>query len=279
MSKSKEYKAFNLESLSSEAVQKAPRILVVGGEKMGKTSFACGDRMENGKIVEWGLNNPVLLPISGEQGADSIPVPKFPVASRHEDVMEAIGSLAKEKHDFRFLVIDSLSTLMRVVKKNVQDEYTEMRDERTFDRYNAGVNLCKPVFEQLREGLDYLRENRDMGSILICHTPQKPKTITDPDQSAYDAWTADLPDAVYSIFSRWADVIIFPTTKAVTKKEDVGFGKEQGRLVEIGNGQRVILTRKSKGHPSGGRGIYGSLPDEIPFTWHDFMEAVSAASN
>lgn len=268
---------FNIASLSADTINMPPRMLIVAGEKMGKTSFAAGDRVENGKVVEYGLNSPVILPIRGEEGAEHIPVPKFPTAEKFEDIMEAINALRTEEHDRQFLVIDSITTLMRLVKAKVQKDYPALQDEQKFDQYNKGINLCKPYFEQLRDALNQLREERGMGIILIIHTPQKPKTITDPDMSAYDAWTADLPDAIYSVLSRWADYIGYASTKSITKKEDVGFGKEQGRAVTLNGGQRFLFNAKSKGHPSGGRGIYGQLPDEIPFDWASFQDAVSAA--
>ena len=63
--------AFDLASISNEAVARAPRIVLLGVEKIGKTSFACGDRVADGKIVEYGLNRPVIVSVRGEQGADS----------------------------------------------------------------------------------------------------------------------------------------------------------------------------------------------------------------
>ena len=55
--------AFDLASISNEAVARAPRIVLLGVEKIGKTSFACGDRVADGKIL---YGNFTARPIWGQ---------------------------------------------------------------------------------------------------------------------------------------------------------------------------------------------------------------------
>ena len=114
--------AFDLASISNEAVARAPRIVLLGVEKIGKTSFACGDRVVDGKIVEYGLNRPVIVSVRGEQGADAIPVPKFPVAQSLDNVIEALASLYTGDHEFGTVVIDSVSALEPLVWADVCQE-------------------------------------------------------------------------------------------------------------------------------------------------------------
>ena len=60
--------SFTLASLSDRAVMKAPRIVLLGTEKIGKTSFACGSRIANGSVEEVGINSPVVISVRGEEG-------------------------------------------------------------------------------------------------------------------------------------------------------------------------------------------------------------------
>ena len=78
--------SFDLASVSSEIRQRAPRIIVLGVEKIGKSTFAAG------------ANAPIFLPIKGEEGVDDIKVPKAPVCNSFGDVMGWIGSLYTEDH-------------------------------------------------------------------------------------------------------------------------------------------------------------------------------------
>ena len=59
---------FGLNSIQQGKVNRPPRIILLGTPKVGKTSFACQSP------------NPILLPIKGEEGADDMDIPKFPVA-------------------------------------------------------------------------------------------------------------------------------------------------------------------------------------------------------
>ena len=68
-----------LESLSKGQQTRAPRMVILGVEKIGKTSFACGCHFdETGALAETGLNAPVVIPCKGEEGADGIGVTTFP---------------------------------------------------------------------------------------------------------------------------------------------------------------------------------------------------------
>lgn len=268
--------SFNLASLSSEAVTKAPRIVLLGVEKIGKTTFSCGSRVENGQVVEFGLNKPVVVSVKGEEGADSIPVAKFPVAQSYDNVMEAMSSLWGEEHDFQTVVVDSVSTLYRRVKEAIQaDPVNKMPTDIEYDRFNRGPMIAIKYFENLLAAADALREKKGMASVFIGHV--KVKTITNPDMDPYDAYVWDLPDAIANLIYRWSDVILFASTKGAAKKDAEKFGGEHRRAIETAEGQRFVYTQKRLKHPGGGRGVYGRLPYELPFSWSDFTAAVNAA--
>lgn len=271
--------AFNLASISREAVVKAPRILLLAKEKVGKTAFSAGDRVENGQIVEWGLNRPVILPIKGEQGADDIPVAKFPVATEFDNVIEAIGTLATEEHDFQTFAIDSLTTLEEIVKRKVMlDNPKDFRTDADYIRYNNGPRAAAAVHRMICDGLDVLRERKSMCTIITAHIKHNTKEIIDPEQGPFSAWVADIPDPVFSVYARWADVVLYASTKNITKSVEAGMGRTVSQSVDVGNGQRFLFTRATKSHPSGGRGVYGHLPAEIPFDWYSFNQAVASAA-
>ena len=75
-----------LESLSKGQQTRAPRMVILGVEKIGKTSFACGCHFdETGALAETGLNAPVVIPCKGEEGTDSLDVTTFPTATTAEE--------------------------------------------------------------------------------------------------------------------------------------------------------------------------------------------------
>ena len=61
--------AYDLSQISSGVCVRAPRIILLGVEKIGKSTFAAG------------ANRPVFLPIKGEEGIDELDVDKVPVCN------------------------------------------------------------------------------------------------------------------------------------------------------------------------------------------------------
>jgi hypothetical protein len=269
--------ALSLASISTETAVKAPRIIVLGVEKIGKTTFACGSRIEHNQVVEYGLNNPILLQIKGEEGADDLAIPKFPVLDSFADVMSALGALYQENHEFGTVVLDSASALEPLVFDAVCKEAGVQSIEKVGGGYGKGYTEALAKWRIITETLDALREPKQMASIIIGHV--RVKRFDDPNGDSYDQYQFDLNDKAANLLFRWADAILFCNTKTVVKKEDVGFGNEKARGVDISGGQRFIYTQKRPAHPGGGRGIYGRLPYELPLDWAAYQAAIAAALN
>jgi hypothetical protein len=268
--------SFNLASLSNKAALKAPRIVLLGVEKIGKTTFACGSRVEDGHIAEVGLNAPVVISVKGEEGADEFNVPKFPVAQSFDEVMDAVGSLYAEDHEMRTVVLDSASALEPLVWDKLCRDNNANSIEKVGGGYGKGYTEALTVWRGLLDGLDALRDKKNMSSIIIGHV--KVKAVNNPDTDAYDAYQMDINDKAANLLYRWADLILFCNVKVVVRKEDTGFG-EKARAVDASAGQRFLYTAKRPSHPGGGRGVYGRLPYELPLDWAAFQEAVTNVCN
>ena len=266
--------AITLASLSKGTQVRAPRIIVLGVEKIGKTTFSCGTRFDkNGQIAETGINGPVVLPIKGEEGADALDVTSFPTMTSYDETMEAIGALYGEDHAHMTAVIDSASALEPLIWDSVCKADKSDSIEEVGGGYGKGYTESLRYWRSLLEGLDALREKKEMSSIIIGHV--KAKRFDDPTGDSYDRYTFDINDKAANLLFRWADVILFCNTKVVVKKEDKGFGAEKKRGIDITNGQRFLFTQKRPAHPGGGRGVYGHLPYELPLDWSEFEKAVS----
>lgn len=267
--------SFNLASLSAEAVIKAPRILLLGVEKIGKTTFACGARVEDGQLVEVGLNKPVVIPVRGEEGADEFAVAKFPTAQSFDDVLSAISSLYTEEHAFETVVIDSASALEPLIHDKVCADYKATSIEEVLGGYGKGFGEAMKYWRGLTNGLDALRNSKDMRSIIVGHI--KIKGIKNPGTDAYDAFQFDINERASQMLLKWADLILFANSKITVRKEDVGFNKTKARAVDAAGGQRFLYTQKHPAYPAGGRGVLGRLPNEIPLDWATFQDAVASA--
>lgn len=262
--------AFNLDSITSGTRLRPPRIILLGVEKIGKSTFAAGS------------DRPIFIPIKGEEGIDSISVPQFPTCRTVQDIEQCFTVLYNDKHDYGTAVIDSASALEPLIWADVCKTQGNVDSiEKVGGGYAKGYSEAIYYWRRITEALDALRNERNMASILIGHV--NVRRFDDPCAGGYDQYHFDIQDgkscsAVNTLF-RWADVILFCNTKVVAKEVAKDFGKVKSLGIDISGGQRFLYTQKQPSHPGGGRGVFGQLPYELPLNWNNFMDAVSAASN
>jgi hypothetical protein len=261
---------FNLDSITYGAEFRPPRIVLLGVEKIGKSTFAAGAESGDGRV-------PIFIPIVGEEGIDALEVNKFPTCRSYADVESCLVTLYKEQHNYGMTVIDSASALEPLIWARVCEIEKVESIEKVGGGYAKGYTEALYLWRRMTEGLDALRTYRNMASIIIGHV--KIKRFDDPCGDSYDTYQFDLHGGAANLLYRWADVILFANTKVFVRKEDVGFGKEKHRGIEISDGARFLYTQKRPSHPGGGRGLFGQLPYELPLSWQNFIDAVSAVSN
>lgn len=253
--------SFDLSSIKTTGEGLAPRIIVLGTEKIGKTTFASQ------------FPSPVFLPIKGEEGVDDLEgIARFPRAEKFDDVLKAIKTLIKEKHNYETFVIDSASALEPIVWEHLCEESNCNSIERVGGGYGKGYVEAVSKWRLLMEGFDRLRA-QNITVIIIGHA--KVKRFDDPLGLSFDQYQFDVHEKVHLCLQRWADSILFLSTETIVQTEDVGF-KEKKRGRDL-TGERFIFTQKRPAHAGGGRGVYGRLPYKLPLSWEAFNNAVEAA--
>lgn len=251
----------NLKSITHGAVVRPPRIILLGQSKIGKSSFAAN------------ADGAILIPIKLEEGIDALDVSKFPVAKSFSDVMDALTVLAEEDHNFKTVVIDSASALEPVIWEAVCAEYNVNSIEKAGGGFGKGYAFSLDKWQELMNALDYLRDEKNMASIIIGHV--KVKRFDDPERPSYDQYAFDINDKVSNLLYRWSDFIGFANLNIDIATEEQGFNKQKIKAIDLDVGNRYLFTQRTPAHPGGGRGVYGKLPSEIPLDWASFKEAVA----
>jgi len=266
--------SYDLSQLQTERVFLAPRIVLLGTHKIGKSTFATS------------APNPIVIPVKGEEGVDDLignGVQATPTCESIGEVIQWLYALYSGDHDRQTVVIDSTSALQPLLWDETIRRWNAGKEEKQKEAisvetigggYGKGFNEALVEWRLLTEALDALRRDRNMTSILIGHVIVK--QVTDPMLGVFDAFEWDIDRRAANMLYRWSDCILFAKSKAAVKKEDKGFGTDAKRAVDLGGGARYLFTQDRPSHPGGGRGVYGRIPYELPLNWGSFMSAVAA---
>jgi len=254
----------SLASISTGVIHRPPRIIILGTEKIGKSTFASQSYA------------PIVIPVRGEEGIDGLNVNSLPPARNYADLMDSFYNLYKDEHQFGTVVIDSGSALEPLIWDQVCVEHHVASIEQVGGGFGKGYTEALSKWRAITDALDSLRTYRNMASIIIGHV--KVKRFDDPEGESYDRYQFDINERVANYLYRWADCILFANTKTVVKKEELGFNKDKKRGLDINGGQRFLYTQHRPAHPGGGRDAYGQLPYEMQLDWNTFTATVSAVA-
>ena len=246
--------AINLKSLRKGSVARPPRIILYGTHGVGKSSFAAQ------------ADKPVF--IQTEEGLDALDVTAFPLARSYDEVMEAIGSLYSEDHDFGTVVLDSADWMEQLIFKQVAINHKINNIEDM--GYGKGYTFAVDLWRNVMEGFDLLRNEKNMQVIFLAHT--QIKRYDDPLVDSYDRYMLDLHKGGAAIISEWCDLLMFANYRVNTVKSDVGFNQKKTRAV--GAGERVLHTQERPGWVAKSR---WALPESMELNDETFSTELAKA--
>jgi hypothetical protein len=246
---------FDLKSISKTRRVRAPKIVVVGQGKIGKTTFAA--------------MAPNAIGILTEDGADAVDANAFPLASSLTEVYAAVDTLINQDHDFQTLFIDSLDWL----EPMIQDHVCKQNNWKNIEQpgFGKGYVAAAEEWRNLLSGLEVLRATKGMGIILIAH--DKIKRIEDPLTEGFDSHVLKLHDRAGALVQEWADVIGYAGYRIFTSKTDAGFGNKETKATTTG--ERILHVEPHPAHCGGNR--FGL--SNMPLDWAAFQEALTKAQS
>ena len=248
--------AISLASLKKTGTARPPRIVLYGTHGIGKSTF--------------GAQAPKPVFIQTEEGLDAVSATAFPVAQSFDDMMDAIGVLANENHEFETVVLDSADWAEQLIHKRVAED----NNVKTIDAigYGRGYKAAVDYWKQLMEGFDHLRSAKNMQVIMLAHS--QVRRFDDPLADPYDRYQLDLHHGSASVIAEWCDIMMFANQQYSTVKSDIGFNQKVTRAV--GSGTRVLYTQERPGWQAKSR---WPLPDTLPLDYGKFAEALGIAMN
>jgi hypothetical protein len=145
--------AISLASLRRGGDTRPPRFLIYGVAGVGKTKLAAD------------APSPIFL--QTEDGLGRIDAATFGLLRNFDAVMEALGSLYSEAHEFQTLVIDSLDWLEPLIWQHTAQQHNQ-RDIEAFG-YGKGYQAALDTWRTFLDAVNTLRDECGMGVLLIAH--------------------------------------------------------------------------------------------------------------
>jgi len=133
-----------------------PRLMIYGGEGIGKSTFAAG------------APSPVF--IQTEDGLGGMDVARFDLATKYPDVIDNIRGLRDEEHEFQTVVIDSVDWLERLIHDHVVQQDGATSIEMACGGYGRGYRKALDHFRDVLTALDdrYSPRLHKEANALLC---------------------------------------------------------------------------------------------------------------
>lgn len=175
------------------------------------------------------------------------------------DVMDAVGALYQNDHEFKTVVVDSITALQPLIwgetGERGDDKGNEKKRIEDFG-YGKGYVYALDVWKEFMSGLEMLRMDRGMNVVMIAHS--KVERFDDPETVSYSRHNLDLHEKASDLIKRDVDVILLLKPDVSIKTEDAGFNKTRA----IGSGGRSVWMHTDS-RPAYVAGNRYSIPEKL----------------
>lgn len=219
-------------------------VTICGDAGLGKTSLACT------------FPNPIV--IRAEDGLQAIPAAQrpdaFPVIQKEADLWEQIKALLQEEHEYKTLVIDSVTALERMFVQHVID--SDPKNPRSINQalggYGAGMQAVAGMHQRVRKACGMLNDRKQMNIVFVAHADTE--TIELPDSDPYTRYNLRLSKKSIAPYVDDVDLVGFIKLETFT----MGDGE---RKKAVSDGTRLLVTYATAANISKNR--YGITEDLV----------------
>lgn len=225
--------------ISRGIVPRAQRVVLYGGEGIGKTTLAS--------------QFPDPLFIDTESGSTHLDVKRLDGLTTWDSLIAAVKEVAATPNVCRTLVIDTADRAERMATDKVCQDYRLKSIEAA--GYGKGYTYLADTFTELLKALDCVIA-AGIHVVVIAHA--KMRKFEQPDEmGAYDRWEMKLSRQVAPLLKEWCDMLLFLNYKTIVLTAENGSHKAQG-------GKRVIYANHRPTFDAKNR---HGLPDEMDMEW------------
>lgn len=226
-----------------------PMLLIYGRNGIGKSYLA--SQFKNPVFLDLDRNI-YELPVDSNRSFD-IELNQF------TDVVEFLSRLVTEEHPYETVVIDSLSSLERLIESHILN--TKGAKSLADFQYGQGYQMMMPLWEQILGKVMALRTQRKLTVLMLGHYKEKrdPNIIGD----GYQHYQIDLYEKAAKLLVNSCSAVLFADYKVQVVHEKQKFGQE---IAKVRSSERRLFT--NEGVKFLAKNTYG-MPDDIPMTYDD----------
>lgn len=236
-----------LSAMVEKPADKPVIVTVLGDAGLGKTSLAA--------------TFPKPIVIRAEDGLQSIPAGErpdaLPVISSVEALWNQLTALIKEDHDYKTVIVDSVTALERLFIQDVLDNDPKKPKglNQALGGYGNGSAAVAAQHERVRKACGILRDKKGMHVVFIAHA--EVETISPPDDEDYSRYSLRLGKKSVAPYTDDVDIVAFVKLQTFTKAANNG-----DKNKAISDGSRVVVCHATASNVSKNR--YG-IEEELPF--------------
>lgn len=239
--------AISLQNLVRKDRPKVPILCIYGTGGMGKTTLAS--------------EFPDAIFIQTEDGANGLGVTSFSEGplTKYSEIDAALNELATEEHQFKTLVLDSVTRL----EPMIWAEVCQRNNWKSIEEpgYGKGYTEADGIWSEFLSALQWLRDNKGMTIVLIGH--ESVQSFADPTGDSYDRYVMRLHKRAEALVREQCDVMGFLNQITTIDREKKAFGKKDDFVAKAkGSGQRALNLSPRPAFMAKQRPGYG-FPDKI----------------
>lgn len=209
----------------SKPVDRPVIVTICADSGLGKTSLAAT------------FPHPIF--IRAEDGLQAIPADRrpdaFPLLTDAEQLWKQLTALIHEPHEYKTLVIDSVTALERMFVADVLASDPKAKSiNQAMGGYGAGPAAVAAMHQRVRKAAGMLNEKRGMNVVFIGHADVE--TMRLPDSDDYNRYSLRLPSKSMPPYVDDVDVVGFLKLETYTK------GDDGDRKKAISNGDRQLIV-------------------------------------